>query len=31
MPGLGHLSHEEQPAATVNLILDFARETGVLP
>jgi magnesium chelatase accessory protein len=31
MPGLGHLSHEEQPAETARVILDFARETGALP
>lgn len=31
LPGLGHLAHEEDPAAHAALILDFARETGILP
>jgi magnesium chelatase accessory protein len=30
MPGLGHLSHEEDPAGTAALILAFARRLGVL-
>ena len=30
MPGLGHLAHEEQPAAVTRLILDFAAEYGIL-
>ena len=30
MPGLGHLAHEEQPAAVTRLILDFAVEYGIL-
>ena len=30
MPCLGHLAHEEDPAGTVALIEDFARDTGVL-
>lgn len=30
MPGLGHLAHEEQPAETARLILDFAAECGIL-
>ncbi len=29
-PGLGHLAHEEQPAETAQLILDFAAECGIL-
>nr|WP_310523961.1 alpha/beta fold hydrolase BchO [Polymorphobacter sp.] len=31
LPGLGHLAHEEAPEAHAALILDFARETGILP
>ena len=31
MPGLGHLSHEEQPAETAALALQHAREVGALP
>ncbi|WP_416907126.1 MAG: alpha/beta fold hydrolase BchO [Polymorphobacter sp.] len=31
LPGLGHLAHEEAPEAHAKLILDFARETGILP
>jgi pimeloyl-ACP methyl ester carboxylesterase len=31
MPGLGHLAHEERPAETAALIVDFARRCGVLP
>ncbi len=31
LPGLGHLAHEEAPAAAARLIVDFARESGVLP
>lgn len=31
MPALGHLSHEEQPARTAELILRVAQEQGVLP
>ena len=31
MPGLGHLSHEEQPAETAALVLQHAREVGALP
>jgi len=31
MPGLGHLAHEERPADTAALIVDFARRCGVLP
>ena len=31
MPGLGHLSHEEQPAETAALVWQHAREVGVLP
>ncbi len=30
LPGLGHLAHEEDPAGHAQLILDFARETGLL-
>ncbi len=30
LPGLGHLAHEEEPAATAELITAFAREIGVL-
>jgi magnesium chelatase accessory protein len=30
LPRLGHLAHEEAPEATARLVLDFARETGVL-
>ena len=30
LPGLGHLAHEEDPAGHAALILDFARETGVI-
>ena len=29
-PGLGHLAHEEDPAATAELIVRFAHSTGVL-
>ena len=29
LPDLGHLAHEEAPDAVAELILDFARETGV--
>ncbi len=29
-PGLGHLAHEEDPAGSATLILDFAVETGIL-
>lgn len=29
MPGLGHLAHEEQPAAAVAIVLDAARAAGV--
>jgi len=31
LPGLGHLAHEEAPGAHAELIIDFAREVGVLP
>ena len=31
LPGLGHLAHEEQPAAVADLILGHARLTGALP
>ncbi len=31
MPGLGHLAHEEAPAATADLLLDLARRLSVLP
>jgi pimeloyl-ACP methyl ester carboxylesterase len=31
LPDLGHLAHEEDPAASAALILQFARDTGVLP
>jgi magnesium chelatase accessory protein len=30
MPGLGHLAHEEAPAATAQLVLDLARATSIL-
>ncbi len=30
LPGLGHLVHEEDPAATLQLILDFAADIGIL-
>jgi magnesium chelatase accessory protein len=30
MPGLGHLAHEEKPADTAALIVEFARRLGVL-
>ena len=30
LPGLGHLAHEEAPARTVALIVEAAREAGVL-
>ncbi len=30
LPGLGHLAHEEDPDTHAKLILDFARETGIL-
>lgn len=30
-PGLGHLSHEEDPEAAAALILDFARQVGAAP
>jgi magnesium chelatase accessory protein len=30
LPDLGHLAHEEAPAAHAGLIVDFARTTGVL-
>jgi magnesium chelatase accessory protein len=30
LPALGHLAHEEAPAPHADLILDFARETGIL-
>lgn len=31
LPGLGHLAHEEAPADHAALIIDFSRETGILP
>lgn len=31
LPGLGHLAHEEAPEAVAPLLLDLAREVGVLP
>jgi len=31
MPGLGHLAHEEKPAETAALIMDFARRLKILP
>ncbi|PZA10964.1 alpha/beta hydrolase [Rhodopseudomonas palustris] len=31
MPGLGHLAHEERPEDVAGLIVEFARERGVLP
>jgi magnesium chelatase accessory protein len=31
MEGLGHLAHEEQPAATASRIVAFARDLAVLP
>ena len=31
LPGLGHLAHEEAPALHAEMILDFARQTGILP
>ncbi len=31
MPGLGHLAHEERPNEAASLILDFARQLGVVP
>lgn len=31
LPALGHLAHEEAPGQHADLILDFARETGILP
>ncbi|RED28045.1 putative magnesium chelatase accessory protein [Rhodopseudomonas thermotolerans] len=31
MPGLGHLAHEERPQDVAGLIVEFARERGVLP
>ncbi len=30
LPRLGHLAHEEDPAGHAALILDFARETGII-
>ncbi len=30
LPGLGHLAHEEAPADHAVLILDFARQTGIV-
>ena len=30
LPGLGHMAHEEDPAGTARLILDFAAETGII-
>lgn len=30
MPGLGHLSHEERPRETADLVVDFARSIGAL-
>jgi magnesium chelatase accessory protein len=30
LPGLGHLAHEEAPGLIAELILDFARQVGVL-
>ena len=29
LAGLGHLAHEEQPAAVAQLVVQLARETGV--
>ena len=31
LAGLGHLALEERPASVAELILGFARDTGVLP
>ncbi len=31
IPGVGHLAHEERPAELADLILELARERGVLP
>ena len=31
LPDLGHLAHEEAPERHAALIVDFARETGILP
>jgi magnesium chelatase accessory protein len=31
LPGLGHLAHEERPREVADLIVDYAREYGVLP
>lgn len=31
LPGAGHLAHEELPGPVARIILDFAREVGVLP
>jgi len=30
LPGLGHLAHEEDPVAHAALVLDFAREQGII-
>jgi magnesium chelatase accessory protein len=30
LPGLGHLAHEEAPAVHAEMIIDFARRTGVI-
>lgn len=30
LPGLGHLAHEEQPAVIADLMVNFAREQGVI-
>ena len=30
LPGLGHLAHEEAPPQHAGLILDFAREQGII-